>query len=331
MNSTNTFHIGIYIYDQVLISTALGLYDIIMAANGLTAKFDLHSNNNTTFKVTLLSWDGSPIAASNGLTITPQRGLKHCKGLDALVIPGMMNSECATIEPFLLKKIKSLHRADVLLCSICAGSFYLAHAGILNGKRATSHWDLINDYKEQFPLVNWTPNNLLVLEDTIITSGGVSSFQELGLYLIQKYHSKLLAKYVSNFMLIEPNRNIQNPYQMTLLPQSHSDHDILKVQKWIEKNFHNHIDQKSMTQVVRMGERTFMRHFKKSTGYTPLQYLQEVRLTKAKALLEESTHTFEEITFKVGYEDVSSFRKLFLKRIGLTPGSYRTRFCFSIQ
>ncbi len=323
--------IGVFIYDQVLLSTAIGLCDIFNSANMLADKNNLNTQRTAQFKINLLSWDGSEICAANGLNFAPQKSLKNCRNLDILIIPGMINSVDVKENKIISKKIKSLYNTNTLICSVCAGAFYLACAGILNDKRATSHWSLISRYKKLFPKVYWVPNNLLVIEDSIITSGGVSSYQELALHLIAQYHSPLLVKYVSNFLLIEPNRNIQTPYEMTLLPLSHSDQEILELQRWIQSHYSESIDQKSMAYKVKMSERTFMRRFKKSTGYTPLEYVQEVRLLQTKELLEQSTNTFENITPMVGYSNVSSFRKLFIKRVGIPPSEYRNRFSYQNQ
>ncbi len=322
----NVITIGVFIYDQVILSTAIGLCDIFNSANMLASKNNLNAVHTPTFNICTLSWDGLEISAANGLTFTPQKSLKTCRKLDILIFPGMINSADVKENKLISKKIKSLHNSNTLICSVCAGAFYLASAGILNGIRATSHWNLIADYKKLFPKVHWVPNNLLVIEESVITSGGVSSYQELALHLIAQYHSPLLVKYVSSFLLIEPNRNIQTPYEMTLLPLAHSDAEILDLQNWIQIHYGEPIDQKFMAYKVKMSERTFMRRFKKSTGYTPLEYIQEVRLLQTKEQLEHSTHTFEHITTTVGYSDVSSFRKLFIKRVGIPPSEYRTRF-----
>jgi transcriptional regulator GlxA family with amidase domain len=319
--------IGIYLYDECLYSSVIALCDLFDVANKLALKFKLTSSPKPLFETELISWDSLEVKTSNSRPLQAESFLSEATNLDLLIIPGVMDHHEITIPQGLEEKLRDLYQRGTLLCSICAGSYFLAKAGVLDGKKATSHWNLIRSFEILFPEVQWLPNQLLVKEEGLISCGGVSSYQELGLDIITSFGSAELAKYCSNFMLIEPGRNHQAPYQMALFPKNHLDEPILELQNWIELEYSQPISLDSMLNKVPLTQRTLMRRFKNATGYTPLGYLQEQRLFKAKALLEFSDHSFEEITWKVGYENPSSFSRLFKKRIGLTPGTYRTRFC----
>lgn len=323
--------IGIFLYDYCLHSSVIGLTDLFDIANKLSFKFNLFEKKLFNLETTLLSWSSKDIVVSNGNKVLAEQALETTNDLDLLIIPGMMDHNDIDIPNGFEDKINELQNQNVTICSICAGSYFLAKSGILDNKKATSHWNLIRTFESLFPKTKWLPNQLLVKEEGIITCGGVSSYQELGLDIIKTYGSEELAKYCSNFMLIEPGRNHQAPYQMALFPKNHLDKHILELQNWIENDFQEPISLEKMLLRVPLSKRTLIRRFKQATGYTPLEYLQEQRLFKAKALLEFSNNSFDEITFKVGYENSSSFGRLFKKRIGLTPGTYRNRFCQTIS
>ncbi len=318
--------IGIYIYENCMYSTAVGLCDMFAVANHLNRQFQIVSDMKGRFETRLVSWDGAAIKAGNGRSIVPDGALKTMRTPDVLIIPGMLDSRTVRHVPLFSKKLRSIKNKGTVICSVCAGSCFLAAAGILTDKKATTHWNLIAPFREAFPSVRWVPNQLLVRDENIITTGGVSSWQELGLFLIELFGSTTLARYTSSFMLIEPGRDSQAPYRISMLPKSHPDEQIRSLQTWMEENHTHPICLQDMIDKAGMSERNLIRRFKKATGYTPLQYLQEQRLHAAKELLEKTQHSFEEITWKVGYQDVNSFRDLFKKRNGITPGGYRKRF-----
>ena len=317
--------IAIFAYDDCMHSTIVGLCDVFDVAERLTERFRI-LDEPERFETCVLSWDGTPAVASNGRSVAVDGSLKNRRAVDILIIPGRMDSHRFRFLPEVSKKLRALHAKGVLICSICAGSCYPAAAGILNGRKATTHWNLIDLFRTQFPAVRWIPNQLLVDAETVITAGGVSSWQELALHLLARFGSPLLATYCSRFMLIEPGRNTQAPYQMAMFPKAHRDEAVLALQEWLETDYTQPITLKVLLRKAGMSERNLIRRFKKATGYTPMQYLQEQRLFKAKEMLEHSARSFEEITWAVGYGDANTFRQLFKKRVGMNPGMYRRRF-----
>jgi transcriptional regulator GlxA family with amidase domain len=140
-----------------------------------------------------------------------------------------------------------------------------------------------------------------------------------------------LASTLTKILLIDPGRRLQTPYQTNSLNKSHGNPEIRAVQDWLEENIDQPISIADMAGQAGMGERTFMRRFKKLIGDTPIGYLQQLRIETARRLLETTTATVEEITFMAGYQDVSSFRKLFKKQTGLSPSAYRKRFSCLIE
>lgn len=217
-------------------------------------------------------------------------------------------------------------RKGACLCSVCAGAFLIAETGLLAGKRATTHWKLADHFAKRFPDVLLKRDRMLVDEGDCITAGGVSAYLDLGLYLIGRFGSRELAASLSRLLLIDPVRRLQSPYQSFCMNKTHGNGDIKAIQDWMEERAYLPLTVSDLAGRAGMGERTFMRRFKKATGETPVSYLQQLRIEMARRWLETTSDTVEDITHKSGYEDMSSFRKLFKKHTGLSPTAYRERF-----
>ena len=217
-------------------------------------------------------------------------------------------------------------RKGACLCSVCAGAFLLAETGLLQGRKATTHWNLADAFSQRFPDILLKREKMLIDEGDCITAGGVSAYMDLSLYLTARFGSPELAASLSKILLIDPARRLQSPYQTGSFCKNHGDTEILAIQAWLEADVARPVTLHDLADRAGLGERTFMRRFKKATGDTPLEYLQHLRIEAARKLLETSIETIDGITLKSGYQDISSFRKLFKKYTGLSPSAYRRKF-----
>lgn len=152
------------------------------------------------------------------------------------------------------------------------------------------------------------------------------AYLDLALYLTSRFGSPELAARLAKILLIDPSRRLQTPYQEPLFNKNHGDEPVLKIQEWLEEDPGRGGTIANLANRVRLGERTFMRRFKKATGDSPLEYLQRLRVEVAKGLLETTAASVEEITVRTGYADVSSYRRLFKRYTGISPAAYRKRF-----
>lgn len=282
---------------------------------------------NPQFKVTIATLDGKPVRCNQSISITPDCRIEDGPPPELLVVSPVTNLKSRLLtDQDLLQLLTSYHSEGTKLASICTGAFFLAAAGLLDGRKATTHWGLASVFKRWFPKVNLQTEHTVTDDDTIFCSGGASAGADLALYLVRKYCGSEIAHRCARSLLIDPSRQTQSPYEIFTFSKNHDDPEILHAQRWLEQNYDKPLMVSTIAEKVAMSRRTFERRFKKATGDSPNKYLQRIRVENARLLLEKGKSTFEEITFQSGYEDPSTFRKVFHKATGLSPGSYREKF-----
>lgn len=216
-----------------------------------------------------------------------------------------------------------------IICSVCTGALMLAQAGFLDGREATTHWSACALFKTSFPRVDLRSERVLVPsgpEHDIITSGGSASWTDLSLYLIARFCGEEEARHIAKIFLFGDRSQGQLPFAAMVRPRQHEDAKIAGCQLWIAKNYEVANPVAEMTARAGLSDRTFKRRFRTATGYTPIDYVQSLRVEEAKHLLEASNASVDEISEEVGYEDSGSFRRLFKRHVGISPKQYRQRY-----
>ena len=239
--------------------------------------------------------------------------------------PATKDSYYLSPETKLLNWIKMKYKNGSVITSSCAGAFILANSGVITNQTITTHWGLEQQFKDRFPNINLETDYIVKDEDTIITSGGMMSWQDLVFHLIKRFISKDILNELGRHLIVDIPQRDQKNYAIFSPILNHQNSKVLKVQKHIKKNFPYEIKVSDLSGIVNLGERTFLRQFKEATTYTPLNYIQNIRIREAQKLLEATNHTTEEISFKVGYNDFSAFRKVFTKKTGLSPSKFRKK------
>ena len=319
------FSIGIIALQNSIHSTVTGPYDIFSIA--ASQSIEPGRGEEHFCSVDIVTPDESPVFAFNGLSILGTTTLKEKKDYDLILSPAIIGD----YEPVLKNKqiidwLKSQHGRGACLCSICASAFLVAHTGLLHGRKATTHWALAEKFICEFPEVHLKPEKMLVDDGDIISAGGVTAYLDLCIYILKRFGSPALASSVSKALLIDSSRQTQTPYSSYTFLKNHGDAQILIAQEYIEERFRCLLTISDVAKMTGLEERTFNRRFKKSTGDTPTEYIQGLRIEAARKLLETSKESVECITQEVGYEDTSSFRRLFKKHTGISPSEYRKRF-----
>jgi transcriptional regulator GlxA family with amidase domain len=217
------------------------------------------------------------------------------------------------------------------VASMCTGAFVLGAAGLLDGKRATTHWFFANEFKRRFPRVDLREQQMIVDEGDIVTCGAVTAYLNLMIYLVEKYFGHDIALRTAKMYLIDMDRPSQLPFQSYRFPVTYSDSSVARAQEFIGEHFKEDLAIDDVAKRAGMSVRNFSRRFKSATGESFANYIQKFRIETAKRLLESTEFSVSEIMYQVGYNDERSFRRLFKHRSGLSPKDYRTKFKIRFQ
>jgi transcriptional regulator GlxA family with amidase domain len=248
---------------------------------------------------------------------------------DLILIPPSVEQTPPVPPASLVAWLKRQHQAGCILSSACAGIYLLAPTGLLDGRTATTHWLLAEQCKRLFPSIEFQPERLLVDEGDVVTAGGISAWMDLTLSLIGRFFGGATAVALGKYFLVDVGARMQSCFSCFTPVLDHKDQQVLAVQHKLEKQYPKRLTLETMAEWVHVSPRTLQRRFQAATGESPVRYLQKLRLSKAQEKLESSLLSLEAITAAVGYEDATSFRKLFRRQFGLSPSQYRRRFSFS--
>ncbi len=269
------------------------------------------------------------VPANNGeYTVKTDRLLKDLHKTDLLVIPPTFGDTVKGIQANAeaIPYFKKLHAGGAHLASLCIGAFLLAETGLLDGKRCSTHWAHIQEFRERYPNVEVEDGAIITEHGDIYSSGGASSLWNLVLYLIEKFSDRETAVMISKYFALDIGRDSQAHFAIFRGQRNHRDPDIEKVQDYIEQHYEDKISIEMLANLIHTSRRTFERRFKEATNNTPIEYIQRVRIEAAKISFEASRKNVSEIMFDVGYSDTKAFRDVFKKVTGLTPIAYRNRF-----
>ncbi len=215
------------------------------------------------------------------------------------------------------------------MASFCTGAFLFGASGLLNGKLATTHVDACPGFAKTFPSVVLKPDQVLTIDGRFFTSGGSTSTFHLLLYLVQKYCGNEMAIRIAKIFAIDMNRFKQSYFGTFVPSHNHKDDLVKKVQENLETKFHEIETIEEIIKDLPSSRRNIVRRFKQATGIPPIEYLQNVRIESAKKRLEQTNQNISEIVEQTGYSDPKSFRKAFVKIVGMTPLEYRDKFNLS--
>ena len=247
---------------------------------------------------------------------------------ELVVVPGLDDA----VEPSLeqnrgwIPHLRRWHDEGAIIASSCTGTFLLAEAGLLDGRRATTHWVAAAALAGAYPQVDVLPDAVVVDEGDVITSGGATTAFNLVLYLIGRFGGRERANAATRLMLLDSGRASQQPFALTGLHRRHQDAIVHRAQSAVQDGRVDLLTVAVLADEVGVSPRTLTRRFRAALGLTPQAYLEEVRIDAARRLLEETALAIDDLRTRVGFADPSSFRRAFKRQTGLTPGQYRQRY-----
>jgi len=311
---------------------------------------------------TLLALDGCPLSSVSGPleilslanSLVPREGRMsihivgetqqvNCLGAVQLTAHGTLNDLTHTdlliigaighpagrseqFDPMTLAWIQRQYAQGAVVVSICSGAFVLAATGLLDGKRATTHWATEGLFRQRYPRVQLQSEQMITQDGNLYCSGGASAYQDMSLLLVREYFGLEVARQVAKRVLIDMDRHSQQVYAQFMPDRQHQDSTIHSLQDWLKGHARESVSIEALALRSHLSERQLKRRFKQATGLSPLSYIQGLRIEAAKHALQTSNQQVEAVARAVGYEDVRFFRQLFKRLTGLSPSEYRSKF-----
>ncbi len=319
--------VAILATENCILSTIAAPMDMFLQA-GVLWNIVMGEPPRREFDVKIVTADGQPITALNNIPVIPTCSMHDVADVDLIIIPsqGFFYDIESDVHRQRVDWMTRWYEKGADLASICAGAFVLASTGLLDGRKATTHWGLANQFRKQFPKVDLRTDLMVTEEERLFCGGGITADLNLSLHLIEKYCGRETALQGSRCMLVDPDRTSQATFAAFIPKKDHEDNEILRAQETIEGGYKENIKMDAVAKQAGMSLRQFNRRFKSATGETAVKYLQHTRVEAAKVLLVTSGRAFDEIAPMVGYENVSFLRRVFKSSTGTTPAEFRRKF-----
>lgn len=271
---------------------------------------------------------GKPFITNSGIRVEPDGALEDLKDADVILIAPYLFGAHRYPEaiPELVPLLIHQHKQKVRIGAVCTAAFILAQTGLLDGRIATTNWQVSKTFIQTFPNVLVKPDRILTEDNGLICTGAATSQYHLALHIIERFGSKALVRACSKVFLVDPCRVSQTPYIIASFKKNHGDDKIAEAQRWMETSYQDTLTIDAIAERVGLSSRHFKRRFKMATDETPIAYLHQIRIEVAKQKLEGTRKNIDEITHLVGYEDSGTFRRLFKRITSLSPREYRDRF-----
>jgi transcriptional regulator GlxA family with amidase domain len=276
------------------------------------------------YEFSTCSIGGAEVRTTSGFGVSPAAGLDALQRADTVVVPGYAAILAPPAEPALAALREAADRGARLL-SVCSGAFALAHAGLLDGRRATTHWVAAAELAARFPAVSVDRDALFVDEEQVMTSAGLSAGIDLSLYAIRKDFGIAAGERVARHMVAAPHRD-GGQAQFFKDPGFSSGGSLEPTRRWALERLEQPLDVAAMSGHAGVSPRTFARRFREETGSTPLQWLLGQRVLEARRLLESSDLPVEAVAWRAGFGTTASLRDHFRRATATTPSAYRRSF-----
>ncbi|MDQ3210458.1 MAG: helix-turn-helix domain-containing protein [Actinomycetota bacterium] len=310
--------VAVVVYDRVAVfemGVPCEVFGIDRSAMGLP-----------NYRTLVCAAEPGPLTTAMGYGIEPQYGIRSLARADTIVVPSWRDVGETPPEP-LLRALRSAHRRGARIASLCAGAFVLAHAGLLDGRRATTHWMFADALASRFPQVDVDPTVLYIDEGSILTSAGTASGIDLCLHMVRKDHGAEVANAFARRMVVPPHRDGgQAQFVQTPMPTLSNGNHLAATMEWALEHMDESLTVEQLAAHAHRSSRTFARHFRAETGTTPLQWLLAQRILAAQRMLETTDEPVSAVAIDCGFGSSASLRVHFGRVLGTSPASYRRTF-----
>lgn len=311
-----------FVYDGFELLDLAGPASAFNAVNMISKHLNYHS--------VVVSEKGNSIQTSGGIEVSSQP-ISHLKvdNNDTIIVTGADSLYLNKVRKNsnTIRWLKDISFHCERMCSVCSGSFLLAETDLLNNRQATTHWLLVNQLQTEFPDIKVNSKALFVNDEKFWSSAGVSTGIDMALELIrQDCGAQVMGKVAKGLVLYKQRPGHQPQFSDLLQFQINANNDFSDLISWISNNLHKTIRVEQLSDFMHMTLRTFHRKFTQSTGKTPAKFVEQLRLSRAKELLDENI-SMKQVMFKCGFRSEAGFRRLFKSSYGLNPSLYRKIHC----
>lgn len=316
----------------VTAATLYGFYDTLASTRRDWQMLHGVMDVPSPFRPIVVSRDGLPFEAANGVRITPDASFSDCPRPDIVCITDLLIPPGAPIENMYEAEVRWMRAAwdaGATLCSSCSGALLLARTGLLDGHDATSHWAYCDLLAREYPRTRWQAERGLVVsgpEQRLLMAGSGVAWHMLALALIARFASPEEAMQVARVYLFDLNETSALAHASLTRGTRAEDPLVARCQLWAASNYRGESPVAQLVAMSGVPERTFKRRFTLATGMSPIEYIHTLRLEEAKQMLESTDMPVEAVAVEVGYQDASFFGRLFRRKVALTPAQYRRRF-----
>jgi len=317
--------VTILLYPGVQSLDVTGPLEVFAAARRLV---ESAGGGGRGYAITTVSRDGSPLETSSGLSITPDGSLGDAPpDIDTLIVPGGEGSRVAALDDALVEWIRMAASVARRTASVCTGAFLLARTGLLDGRRATTHWAAAEALARQHPDVHVDAEPIFLRDGPIWTSAGVTAGMDLALALVEQDLDRDAALTIARHLVLFLRRpGSQSQFSATLAAQQPRREPLREAQRLVVEHIADTHTVEAMAARAHMSPRHFARAFRAETGVTPARYVERVRLEAARRRLEDSSDSIAAVAAACGFGTAETMRRAFLRGLKVGPSEYRRRF-----
>ncbi|MGB3609386.1 MAG: helix-turn-helix domain-containing protein [Cellvibrio sp.] len=321
--SSHTTKITFFLCENMLATSSTLPMEMLLAAE--SAAHRGRKSLAPHLKLRTAAVHAEPVVTRSGFAWRPDCALEDATDNDIIYLPGLWRNPRPLIRRngYLLEWLRDQYQNGALISAVGTGCCFLAEAGLLDGKPATTHWHYFDQFHRDYPAVDLKRQYFITQAGNLYCSASVNSLADLTVHFIHRLMGKAIASHVERHFSHEIRRSYESSGYFEQDHSRHPDEDIVQVQIWLQDNYHRNISFEQVAERFGLSVRTLNRRFKIATGQTPLQHLQEIRIHTARDLLKTSNLSINEIAEKVGYQDAGYFTILFKKQLATTPKEYR--------
>lgn len=313
--------ISFLLYDDILATSLILPIEMWKAA----ADFEKAARRDGTLSIQFIAESNRDYMTRAGLPLKPDCTPSRAQKSDLLYLPALWRNPLKAVKTNrrLLRWLLEKNDGITPLLAAGTGVCLLAETGLLDHKPATTHWYFFDRFEANYPDVRLKRQFFITKAGNLYCTGSINALADLTVHFIRQFYGDACASHVARHFSHEIRQSYEETTFLDEDPRRHHDEDIIQIQLWLHENYHRQLELSKLAEKFGMSTRSFNRRFKLATNKSPLTYLQDIRLASARDLLKNSNLNITEVAFRVGYNDIGHFNRLFRKRFQLRPGEFR--------